>query len=55
MTLTEALPMMKNGLSLYQLQQIAEKQRTTVQSSNVVNFTHVRAMKSARIRENFED
>ena len=31
MTLTEALPMMKNGLSLHQLQKIAEKQRTTAQ------------------------
>ena len=55
MTLTEALPMMKNGLSLYQLQKIAEKQRATAQSSNVVSFADVRAMKSAKIRENFKD
>lgn len=55
MTLTEALPMMKNGLSLHQLQKIAEKQRTTAHSSNVVSLANVRAMKSTQIRESSKD
>ena len=52
MTLTEALPMLKDGLSLADLQAIAEKKRTDARPSNVVSLSAVRAAKKANALAN---
>ena len=47
MTLTEALPMLINGLSLEELQRIAEKKKAEAKPDNVVHLSEFRAKRTS--------
>ena len=47
MTLTEALPMLRNGMSLDELRKIAEKKKAEAKPDNVVNLSQFRAKRTS--------